>query len=111
MAVEKLTQDDQNGVREEFLYDHIDNTVGVRHSQDVEGIIKQVAAKRIEGVKAIDGLGYLIGEIPVAVAIEYANFRGISPWTKLIYRPEYADEMRKLCMMNPAFNPSGKAVL
>ena len=110
MAVEKLTKDVANGVTEEFLYDHADDTVGVRHTQDVEGILKDVAAKRLIGVKPIDGMGYLIGEIPYTVAIEYARLRGISPWTKLIYSPEYHDEMRKLCMMNPAFNPSGKAV-
>jgi hypothetical protein len=110
MAVEKLTKDVANGVTEEFLYDHTDGTVGVRHSQDVEGVLKHVAYKRLEGVKPIDGMGYLIGEIPYTVAIEYAKLRGISPWTKLVYSPEYHDEMRKLCMMNPAFNPSGKAV-
>jgi hypothetical protein len=111
MPVEKLTSDKKGGVTEEFLYDHTDDVVGVRWTQDVEPVLKEVSAKRLHGVKAVDGLGYLIGEIPEAVAIKYANFRGISPWTDLIYKPEYADEMRKLCMMNPAFNPSGKAVL
>lgn len=110
MAVEKLTTDVANGVTEEFHYDHTDDTVGVKYSQDVEGVLKAVAAKRLEGVKPIDGMGYLIGEIPYTVAIEYAKQRGIHPWTKLIYQPEYHDEMRKLCMMNPALNPSGKAV-
>lgn len=110
MPVEKLTSEDQGGVVEQTFYDHADDRVAVQYTQDVQPVLDLVSAKRLHKVKAIDGLGYQIGEIPYTVAMEYARIRGIEPWTKLVYRPEYHDEMRKLCMMNPALNPSGKAV-
>jgi hypothetical protein len=109
MAVEKLTKDISNDVTEEFFYDHADGRVVVQHKQDDTAIRDHVARQRLHGTRCVEGLGYLIGEIPVTVVMEYAKQRGI-PWEKLAYRPEYADEMRKLCMMNPALNPSGKSV-
>jgi hypothetical protein len=108
MAVEKLTTDNQSGVTEEFHYDHTDNVVAVTQTQDDAPVRDYVAGKRLDGAKYVEGMGYEIATLPVAVCEKYGVLRGLPQnW---YYRPEYNDEMRRLVALAPIFNPHGKSM-
>jgi hypothetical protein len=86
-----LTQDTTDDVTETIAYDEGSDTVVVRHSQDVEPVIEQVAAANLAGVRDVEGLGRPAFEVPVTVAMEFCLKRGI-PWEKFLYSNEYDSE-------------------
>lgn len=108
MPVEKLTSDDAGGVTEEFHFDHADGTVAVTHKQDDSAIRKYIADMRLAGAKYVDGMGYEIATLPIALCELYGTQRGLPRgW---YYRDEYNDEMRKLIALASDFNPHGKSM-
>jgi hypothetical protein len=84
-----LTSDTAEGVTETFEIDG--ETVGVRHTQDVEPVLDMVAAANREGVRTVDGLGAPAFEVPITVAMEFCRRRGI-PWEKFLYSNEFDEE-------------------
>lgn len=102
-----LTQDDALGVREHFGYDDASDTVTVRRTQDVEGVLDAVHAEHVEtGGNMIDGVGRKVGEIPMVVLIDYCAARGI-PWERMAYGSEYDDELKRLIRTYTKLSPSG----
>lgn len=102
----RLTIDEAGGVVEEFLFDETENTVGVRHSQDVAPVLDYVAEKRLETPKYVEGMGYEIATLPIALCVKWGNERGLpNGW---FYRDEYNAELKKLIGNLTAFNPWGK---
>lgn len=106
MAVEKLTKDVANGVTEEFHYDHADNTVAVTQTQDDAPVRDYVREKRLAGAKYVEGLGYEIATLPIALCDAYGIERGLP--RNWYYKDGFNDEMKKLIALASAFNPWGK---
>lgn len=94
---------------ETWEYDLGSDTVIVRREQDAQGIIDHVAARNLEGVTAIDGLGLPQCEVPIAVAIDFCQRRGI-PWEKFLYTNDYDDEWGRFLTEHPnlAYRPVKK---
>lgn len=84
-----LTKDVADGVTETFEIDG--ETVGVRHTQDVEPIMNAVAAANAGGIHEVEGLGVPAFEVPITVAMEFCRRRGI-PWERFLYSQEYDAE-------------------
>lgn len=84
-----LTSEVTDGVTETFETDG--ETIAVRHSQDAEPVIDYVAAANLAGVRDVEGLGRPTFEVPITVAMEFCNRRGI-PWEKFLYTNEFDTE-------------------
>lgn len=84
-----LTTDVADGVTETVEFDG--ETVGFRHSQDVEPILDHVAQANLAGVGEVEGLGRPAFEVPITVAMEFCRKRGI-PWERFLYSQEYDRE-------------------
>lgn len=108
MGVEKLTETDNSGVTEAFHYDHTDNNVAVTQTQDDSPVRDYIREMRLSGAKYVEGMGYEIATLPVALCELYGSQRGLpQAW---YYKPEYNDEMRKLIALASDFNPHGKSM-
>jgi hypothetical protein len=94
---------------ETWEYDLGSDTVLVRREQDAQGIVDHVAARNLEGVASIDGLGQPQCEVPIAVAIDFCQARGI-PWEKFLYTNEYDDQWGRFLREHPnlAYRPAKK---
>ena len=86
-----LTKDVADGVTETFEFDESTQTVGVRRTQDVEPIMDHVAAANAGGIREVEGLGRPAFEVPITVAMEFCERRGI-PWERFLYSQEYDKE-------------------
>ena len=78
--------------------DYVDegDRVSVRYSQDIDNTLDKIAASNADGgIKAHDGIGRPKYEVPVTIAMDYCNKRGI-PWEKFLYSNEYDAEWPKL---------------
>ena len=108
MAVEKIVSDDKGGVEEAFHFDHADQNVAVTQKQDDDPVRNYIAEKRLSGARCVEGMGYEIATLPVALCELYGTQRGLPQnW---YYRPEYNDELRKLILLASDFNPHGKSM-
>jgi hypothetical protein len=108
MPVEKLTSDSNGAIREEFHFDHADQTVSVTQTQDDAPVRDYVRQKRLDGARYVEGMGYEIATLPEALCVSYGLDRGLpNGW---YYRPEYNDELRKLIALASDFNPHGKSM-
>jgi len=108
MPVEKLTEADNSGVTETFHYDHADDRVAVTQVQNDEPIRDYIREMRLSGAKYVEGMGYEIATLPVALCERYGTLRGLpQAW---YYRDEYNDEMRRLIALASDFNPHGKSM-
>lgn len=75
----KLTADDNNGLVQSFEIDDASGTVAVRHTQDIEPFMDHVAAVNAAGgPNDVEGLGRLMVEVPIGLAIDFCNRRGIA---------------------------------
>lgn len=84
-----------DGVISRTFYDDVTHEVTVERSQDVQAAVDLVSAVNSHGgAKEVEGLGRPILEIPVTVAMEWAQARGI-PWEKLLYSNEYDAEFKR----------------
>jgi YD repeat-containing protein len=97
-----LTKDVADGVTETFEYDETDHIVGVRRTQDVEPFLDHIARVNQEGVEEVEGLGLMSYDVPITVAIQWAQERGV-PWEVLAFSKQYEDEWLRLCKSNPKF--------
>ncbi len=86
--------------------DRATHEITVERVQDNTAVLDMVAAVNSEGAPSVDGLGRAMIEVPVTVAMEYCQKRGI-PWEKLVYSNEYdaeykllAAEYSRLCYEN-----------
>src|SRR5690349_13634120 len=84
---------DSLGILEQW-FDNGDGTVSVRRADDAQGAVDLVAAMNADGVDTVDGLGRPAFEIPIVLAMHWAEQRGI-PWDKLLYSNEYDDDFKK----------------
>jgi hypothetical protein len=108
MGVEKIVSNDQNGVEEAFHYDTADDRVAVTQQQDDAPVRDYIREMRLSGAKYVEGMGYEIATLPVALCELYGTQRGLPQnW---YYKPEYNDEMRKLIALASDFNPHGKSM-
>ncbi len=87
----RILADITDDVTETVTLDETDFTVAVRRSQDVEPIMDRVAAMNASGLNDVEGLGRPQFEVPITVAIEFCERRGI-PWEKFLYTNEYDSE-------------------
>lgn len=83
-----------DGIVSRTYYDDVSHEVTVERSQDVQSAVDHVqSVNAAGGVTAHDGLGLPVAEVPVTVAMEWAQKRGI-PWEKLLYTNEYDDQFK-----------------
>jgi hypothetical protein len=82
--------------------------VAVTQTQNDDPVRDYVREMRLSGAKYVEGMGYEIATLPVALCELYGSQRGLPQnW---YYRPEYNDEMRKLIALASDFNPHGKSM-
>lgn len=86
--------DTSGGVTERIGYDAGENRVVVQRSQDVTPIMDAVAKANLHGTTEVEGLGRLVAEVPIALAMQFCENRGI-PWAKFLYGNEYDAEFRR----------------
>ena len=84
---------DSLGVLEQW-FDNGDGTVTVRRYDDAQAAVDLVASMNADGVDTVDGLGRPMFEIPIVLAMHWAEQRGI-PWEKLLYSNDYDAEFKK----------------
>lgn len=80
-------------ITETVAVDH-DGTAIVRRSQPVDPTLDAIARANIDGVTEIPGLGRLVAEIPITVAMEFCDERGIA-WDKFLYGQDYDAEFKR----------------
>ncbi len=84
----------EGDVRVRWYGDDATNEVTIERWQDPQHAVDMVAAVNAEGAPTIDGLGKPVAEVPIVVAMAWAEQRGI-PWEKLLYSNEYDAEFRR----------------
>lgn len=82
-------------VRVRWYEDEVSKEITVERWQDGQKAVDLVAAVNAEGAPTIDGLGKPVAEIPVVVAMQFCERRGI-PWEKFLYTREYDDDFKLL---------------
>lgn len=85
----------EGDVRVRWYGDRTTNEVTVERWQDNARVLDMVAAVNAEGAPKVDGLGMAVIELPVTVAMEHCQKRGI-PWEKFVYSNEYDAEYKRL---------------
>lgn len=83
-----------DGVLSRTYYDEATQEVTVERAQDLQAAVDLVSAVNAEGAPTFDGLGKPVVEVPVVLAMKWADARGI-PWEKLLYSNEYDDEFKR----------------
>ncbi len=79
-------------VTEQFILEGDD--LVVRRSEDAQPVIDAVAKANLNGTTEIEGLGRLVAEVPITLAMEFCQGRGI-PWEKFMYTGEYDAEFKR----------------
>lgn len=83
------------GVLARTFYDDVTHDVTVEHVQDAQAAVDIVQAVNASGgAPTNEGLGRMILEVPVVLAMNWAEARGI-PWEKLLYSNDYDDEFKR----------------
>lgn len=83
----------EGDVRVRWYGDDATHEVTVERWQDPQRALDMVAAVNAEGAPTIDGLGKPIVEVPVTVAMQFCEKRGIE-WEKFLYGREYDDQFK-----------------
>jgi hypothetical protein len=109
MAVEKLTERPE---RRRHRSNSITTTPTTRWRSRRRRTTRRSAitspSNALNGAKYVEGMGYEIATLPVALCELYGSQRGLPQnW---YYRAEYNDEMRKLIALASDFNPHGKSM-
>ena len=81
-------------VRVRWYADDATGDIHVERWQDPQAALDMVAAVNSDGAKTIDGLGKPVVEVPITVAMEFCEARGI-PWEKFLYGNDYDDEFKR----------------
>lgn len=84
----------QGDVRVRHLHDASSDTFHVDYWQDNQATVDLVSTINAQGAPTIDGLGKPLVEIPVVVAMQFCERRGI-PWEKFLYSNEYDTEFKR----------------
>jgi len=71
-----------------------DNLVTVRRTEDVQPIMDAVAKANLNGTTEIPGVGRLVAEVPITLAMQFCEGRGI-PWEKFMYTSDYDAEFKR----------------
>jgi hypothetical protein len=99
----------EGDVRVRWWGNEADNTITIERWQDNQGTLDHVAEVNAIGAATHDGLGKPVAEIPVSVAMEFCDARGI-PWEKFLYTNEYDDQFKRFARqyskLTYANNPS-----
>ena len=84
----------EGDVRVRWYGDDVENTITIERWQDPTKALDMVAAVNVDGAPTIDGLGKPIAEVPVGVAMQFCEERGI-PWEKFLYGNAYDAEFKR----------------
>jgi len=84
----------QGDVRVRHLHDAASDTFHVDYWQDSQAAVDLVDTINSEGAPTLDGLGKPVVEVPIVVAIEFCQVRGI-PWERFLYGNEYDTEFKR----------------
>lgn len=84
----------EGDVRVRWYGDDATHEVTVERWQDPTRALEMVAAVNAEGAPTIDGLGSPVVEVPITVAMEFCQKRGI-PWEGFLYGNEYDSEFKR----------------
>ena len=90
----RIYTDVSGGITETIRFDEGDNRIIVNRSEDVTPVIDAVAKANAHGTTEMPGLGRLVMEVPITLAILFCDDRGI-PWEKFLYGNEYDDEFKR----------------
>ncbi|HEX8414014.1 MAG TPA: hypothetical protein VF637_09040 [Sphingomicrobium sp.] len=94
MATRLIGEHWEDDVRVRWYGDDTTNEVTIERWQDPQRAIDMVAAVNSDGAPTIDGLGKPVVEVPIVVAMDWAEKRGIA-WEKLLYSNEYDAEFKR----------------
>ena len=92
MAEKTAFEETIGGVTQRFVLDGDD--LHVQHTSDEQAVIDAVQKANRHGTAEIEGLGRLVAEVPIALAMQFCGDRGI-PWEKFLYRNEYDAEFKR----------------
>lgn len=84
----------QGDVRVRWHYDGASDDVHVDYWQDPQAAVDLVSTVNAQGAPTQDGLGKPLVEVPVVVAMQFCERRGI-PWERFLYSNEYDTEFRR----------------
>lgn len=90
----RIYTDVSGGITETIRFDEGDNRIVVNRSEDVTPVLDAVAKANSHGTTEMPGLGRLVMEVPITLAILFCDDRGI-PWEKFLYGNEYDDEFKR----------------
>lgn len=83
-----------DGVLMQTFIDETTMEITVKRHDDAQAALDVVAAVNAAGAPTLDGIGKPVMEIPVVLAMDWAEKRGI-PWEKLLYSNEYDAEFKR----------------
>lgn len=109
MSEKTAFEETVNGITQRFVLDGDD--LHVQHTSDEQSVIDAVARANSHGTTEIDGLGRLVAEVPIALAMQFCGDRGI-PWEKFLYGNSYDREFKRFLAANKAITydkPARKA--
>lgn len=92
MAENTVFEETIGGLTQRFVLDGDD--VHVQHTSDEQRVIDAVAKANSHGTSEIDGLGRLVAEVPIGLALQFCGARGI-PWEKFLYSNGYDREFKR----------------
>lgn len=84
----------EGDVRVTWHHDRSDNRIAIKREQDIQAVVDNVSAVNANGVQTVDGMGRPVIEMPVVLAMDWCEKRGI-PWEKFLYSNEYDAEWKR----------------
>ena len=81
-------------IDERFIYDDAERQVTVHRTEDAQSVIDAVAKANLHGTAEVEGLGRLVAEVPLTLAMEWCQRRGI-PWERFMYSNDYDAEFKR----------------
>jgi hypothetical protein len=83
-----------DGVLTETFIDEVSMEITIKRHDDAQAALDAVAAVNAVGAPTLDGIGKPVMEIPIVLAMDWAQKRGI-PWEKLLYSNDYDAEFKR----------------
>ncbi len=94
MSVKLIGEHWEGDVRVRWWGDDATNEITIERWQDGQAALDHVAEANANGVPTTDGLGKPIAEIPIVVAQQFCEKRGI-PWERFLYSNDYDTEFKR----------------
>jgi hypothetical protein len=99
MSEKTAFEETVGGLTQRFVLDGDD--LHVQHTSDEQSVIDAVAKANSHGTTEIDGLGRLVAEVPIGLAMQFCGDRGI-PWEAFLYRNDYDAEFKRFLAAHKA---------